>query len=295
LDLINNLQQTIEFFITISLELILLFLGISFLVGLMLEYVPPEKIQKAMGGNSVFGNIIGAGFGAITPFCSCSTIPLVMGFLNAGVPFGSTVAFLVSSPLMNPIILGMVIAFMGWKIAIIYAIATFTIAVFSGWLWKRLGLEKEVKKVRVVGCHEEDLGEGRKYVKAAKFAWNTFKGMVPYLFLGVAVGALIYGMVPSDVIASLAGPENPLAIPVAAFIGIPLYVRAETIIPIGIALIGKGMSTGAVMALLIGGAGASIPELTMLAGIFKRKLVIAFVSTILLSAIMTGFLVEIFV
>lgn len=104
--MVNSLEQTLEFFVTITLELVILFIGISFLVGLMLEYIPPEKIRKAMGGEGLLGNFVGAGFGAITPFCSCSTIPLTMGFLEAGAPFGATMSFLIASPLLNPIILG---------------------------------------------------------------------------------------------------------------------------------------------------------------------------------------------
>lgn len=295
LELVNSLEQTLEFFVVITFELVVLFIGISFLVGLMLEYVPPEKIRKAMGGEGWLGNIVGAGFGAITPFCSCSTIPLTLGFLEAGAPFGATMSFLLSSPLMNPIILGMVFAFMGWEVAVIYGITAFLLAVVSGRLWARMGLAKEVKRVRIKGGHEEEEDDGPKYKKAARFALTNFWGMLPYLLLGVSIGAAIYGMLPDEMIVSVAGPGNPFSIPVAAVIGIPLYIRAETIIPIGVALIGKGMGLGTAIALLIGGAGASIPEVSMLAGIFKRKLVLAFIFTILLAAMVTGYLTELFI
>jgi len=293
LDIINSLEQTVEFFVIITIELVILFIGISFLVGLMLEYIPPEKIRKAMGGEGWLGNFVGAGFGAITPFCSCSTIPLTMGFLEAGAPFGATMSFLLSSPLMNPIILGMVFAFMGWEVAVIYGMTAFLLAVVSGRVWARLGLVKEVKRVRVKGGHQATIDDDPKYKKAAKFALINFWGMLPYLLVGVIIGAVIYGMVPDDMIVAVAGPGNPLSIPVAAFIGIPLYIRAETIIPIGVALIDKGMGLGTAIALLIGGAGASIPEVSMLAGIFKRKLVIAFLLTIMFVAIITGYLIDI--
>ena len=170
MELVNDLRQTLEFFVVITIELVVLFVGISFIVGLMLEYMTREKIRKAMGGEGWFGNFVGAGFGAITPFCSCSTIPLTMGFLKAGVPFGATVSFLLSSPLLNPIILGMVFAFMGWKVAIIYGVTAFLLAVVSGRIWARLGLAKEVKKVRVTGGHEESSVAEPKYKKAARFA-----------------------------------------------------------------------------------------------------------------------------
>jgi len=295
LEMVNSLEQTLEFFVTITLELVILFLGISFLVGLMLEYVPPERIRKAMGGEGVLGNVVGAAFGSITPFCSCSTIPLTMGFLNAGAPFGATMSFLIASPLLNPIILGMMVAFMGWQVALAYWAIAFVLAVFSGMLWSRLGLAKEVKRVRVTGGHEEEDDDGPKYKKAWRFAFSTFKGMFVYLLIGVSIGAVIYGLLPDQLIVSVAGPGDPLSVPVAAVIGIPLYIRAETIIPIGVALLDKGMGVGTVIALLIGGAGASIPEVSMLAGIFKRKLVIAFLATILTVAIMAGYLIDIIV
>lgn len=295
MEMVNSLEQTLEFFVTITLELVILFLGISFLVGLMLEYVPPERIRKAMGGEGALGNVVGAAFGSITPFCSCSTIPLTMGFLNAGAPFGATMSFLIASPLLNPIILGMMVAFMGWQVALAYWAIAFVLAVFSGMLWSRLGLAKEVKRVRVTGGHEEVDDDGPKYKKAWRFAFSTFKGMFVYLLIGVSIGAAIYGLLPDQLIVSVAGPGDPLSVPVAAVIGIPLYIRAETIIPIGVALLDKGMGVGTVIALLIGGAGASIPEVSMLAGIFKRKLVIAFLATILTVAIMAGYLIDIIV
>lgn len=132
MELVNSWEQTLEFFVTITTELVVLFIGISFLVGLMLEYIPPERIRKAMGGEGWLGNLVGAGFGSITPFCSCSTIPLTMGFLEAGAPFGATMSFLIASPLLNPVILGMVVAFMGWKVAVIYGVVAFILAMVSG-------------------------------------------------------------------------------------------------------------------------------------------------------------------
>lgn len=295
MEMVNSLEQTLEFFVVITAELVLLFIGISFLVGLMLEYVPPEKIRRLMGGDGWFGNIVGAAFGSITPFCSCSTIPLTMGFLEAKAPFGATMSFLLASPLLNPVILGMVLAFMGCKVALVYGLTTFILAVVVGRLWAKLGLAKEVKKVRITGGHSGEEDGRPKYKRAASFAWENFLHMLPYLLIGVLIGALIYGVVPDDLIVDFAGPGNPLSVPVAALIGIPLYVRAETIIPIGMALIDKGMGMGTVVALLIGGAGASIPEVSMLAGIFKRKLVVAFVLTIIAVAMVTGYLVDLLV
>lgn len=148
LELVNSLEQTLEFFVVITLKLVLLFIGISFLVGLMLEFASSEKVRRLMVGDGWFGNAVGAAFGSITPFRSCSTIPLTMGFLEAKAPFGATMSFLLASPLLNPLILGMVLAFMGWEVALVYGMTMFILAVALGRLWARLGMAKEVKKVR---------------------------------------------------------------------------------------------------------------------------------------------------
>jgi len=285
-------------------ELVILFLGITFVVGLLREYVPPDRIKNALSRKTRgAGNAIGAAFGAVTPFCSCSTIPLLVGMLDSGVPFGICMSFLIASPLLNPVIIGMLLTMISAEMVLLYFIITFMGSVFIGMALERMGMAKEVKDVMVTGGMRSEGVEvncssgfwerhGPRIRGAWEFAWDLFKHMFIYLIIGVAIGAFIYGFVPEDLIVSVAGSGNPLAIPVAALIGIPMYVRAETIIPIGIALTSKGMSAGAVVALLIGGAGASIPELIMLSGIFKRKMVAAFMLTIIMVAILTGFALE---
>lgn len=300
----NDLENALYFFAYIMAELVTLFLGITFMVGLLREYVPPEKIKKALSRKTRgAGNIIGASFGAVTPFCSCSTIPLLIGMLDSGVPFGICMSFLIASPLLNPVIIGMLLTMISVEMVLLYFMVTFMGSVFIGMALERMGLAKEVKDVMVIGGMGSEAAEansgpgfwerhGPRIRRAWEFAWDLFMHMLIYLIIGVAIGAFIYGFVPENLIASAAGPGNPFAIPVAAVIGIPMYVRAETIIPIGIALTSKGMSVGAVVALLIGGAGASIPEVIMLNGIFKRKMVAAFLLTILIVAILTGFALE---
>lgn len=300
----NDLEVAFFFFVYIMIELTILFLAITFMVGIIREYVPPDKIRNALTRKRQgMGNIIGAGFGAVTPFCSCSTIPILMGMVDSGVPFGICMSFLIASPLLNPVIIGLLLTVMSIELVTVYFIVTFFGSVAIGILLQRIGLEKEVKDVSVIYESERSIESPNcncgfwernspKIERAGWFSIGLFRHMFLYLLIGAAIGAFIYGFIPQDLITQIAGPDNPLAIPVAAVIGIPMYVRAETIIPIGIALISKGMSAGAVTALLIGGAGASIPEVIMLGGIFKRKLLIAFVLTILSVAILTGFMVE---
>lgn len=290
----DNLVIAAKYFVEIALELAVLFIGITFLVGLIQEYVPEETIKKALGGrHKVIGSILGAGFGALTPFCSCSTIPLLLGMLKAGVPFAAAMAFLFSSPLLNPVIISLFIILMGWKIAALYFTVTFISTILIGLLLDKLGLVNEVKAVAVVKscCDCQQTTDAKSRIKrSAEFAFGLFRQLMPYLLIGACIGAFIHGFIPTEIISRLAGPQNPIAVPVAAIIGIPIYIRAETMIPIGLALIGKGMSVGAVLALIIGGAGASIPELTLLSAIFKKKLLIAFILTIFTIAIVAGYL-----
>ncbi|MFA5198483.1 MAG: permease [Candidatus Omnitrophota bacterium] len=291
----NTLLGSLRFFFIIFVELTFLFLGISTLVGLIFEYVSDEKIRRWLSHKGWIGNFLGAAMGAITPFCSCSTIPMTVGLLRANVPFGATMSFVLASPLLNPIILGMFFTLLGWKVCVIYGAVTFIVAMISGAILESLGLAKYVKNVRISGGHQEREKLptfGKKLKRAFAGAWTDFSGLLLYLVAGVAIGAFIYGYVPNDFVARIAGPKNPFAIPVAAIIGVPLYVRAETVIPIGLALTQKGMSMGAVVALIIGGAGMSIPEMSMLASIFKVRLVVIFIFVVFLTAVLAGFLVN---
>lgn len=294
MDLPATLITAGQFFVVIAGELILLFVGITFLVGLLQAYIPEERIRSVLAGKRQgVGNVIGATFGALTPFCSCSTIPILLGLLEVGIPFGVCMSFLLASPLLNPIIISLLVALIGVVPTAVYAAVTFTAAVGIGWLLGRLGYGRYVKDVMVEGRPEPcdcavAVSHGTRIRSAFSFAVSLFRQVLPYLLLGAGIGAFIYGFIPEGLIVSLAGPNNPLAIPVAAVIGVPMYIRAETIIPISAVLLEKGMGIGAVMALIIGGAGASIPEVTLLAAIFERRLVAAFVVTILMVAVLAG-------
>lgn len=290
----NTLGETIKYFFYITAELTALFLGISTIVALVLMYLPQEKIKKWMRDKGVLGNVIGAFFGSLTPFCACSTVPLTLGFLEMGIPFGVVMSFVIASPLLNPIIIAMMAVLMGIKITLIYFLVTFIGAIIFGILLEKINGINFVKKVRIKGGYDEKTITPQLFAEKLKLAfvkaWEDFKGVLIYLLIGVGLGAAIYGYLPENLVLKVAGPENPLAIPIAAVIGIPLYIRAETAIPIGLALMQKGMSTGAVIALIIGGAGMAIPEMSMLASIFEKKLVGGIVLVIFLTAVIGGFI-----
>lgn len=299
----NTLLDTLWYFCYITVELVVLFIVITAIVEIILMYIPQEKISKKIEKAGFFGNVIAAGFGALTPFCACSTLPMTVGFLNAGVPFGATMSFLIASPLLNPIIIAMLGALVGIKAMLIYVAIAFLCAVFFGWGLQKVDAQKYVKNVRLKKQSCCSAGEkpieakklpwSQKIAIALRAGWDTLRPIFWYLIIGVALGAVIYGYMPSDQVLKIAGPDNPFAVPVAAIIGVPLYIRAETAIPIGVALMGKGMSVGAVIALVIGGAGMAIPEMSMLASIFKKKLVAMIVAVIFLTAVISGYLFNI--
>lgn len=289
----NSFTTSLNFFAFIMVELTVLFLGISTLVGLILQYISEERLRRLLSNKNGFGNVLGAAIGGLTPFCACSTIPMTVGMLKAKVPFGPVMSFVVASPVLNPIVLTMLAALMGIKVAVIYGLVTFSMAVVFGLLLHKFGFARYVKNVRISGGKEDVIAPDGFWPRvkfSAAGAWEDFKGVFVYLVIGVAIGAVIKGYVPQELIVRLAGPDNPLAVPVAAVVGIPLYIRATTAIPIGLALMQKGMGVGAVIALIIGGAGMAIPEMSLLAGIFRPRLVGALVGVIFITAVVAGFI-----
>ncbi len=299
----ESFGQALVFFAVILVELAVLFVAVSALVSLVRQYVPEERVRKALTRRWGLGNVLGAAFGSLTPFCSFSTIPVLVGLLKSGAPFGTAVSFLFASPLANPVVLGLFLVLFGWRVAIAYAALGFFLAVITGMLWERLGLERYVRPVgdSMEVCSLENgkdgmehAGFGARLRRAIAEGWREFRRALPYLFAGVAAGAVVYGFVPTAWISAVAGPENPFAIPVAAIIGAPLYIWPETMLPVGAALIEKGMGIGTLMALVVGGAGASIPEVTVLGTVFRPLLLGIFVASILIMAVVIGYAFALF-
>ncbi len=291
----DALIKTLEYFLLITAELTALFLGISALVALVLMYVPQEKMRAWLSKRGLWGNFLGAVVGSLTPFCACSTIPMTLGMLNAGAPFGPVMSFVIASPLLNPIIISMVATLMGLKACLLYFSVTFSGSVIFGVTLEKTGGARFVRNVRIKSSCCGNAAPvipadfSGKLKSAFATAWGDFRAVLVYLLIGVGIGAGIYGYIPQEFVARIAGPHNPFAIPVAAIVGIPLYIRAETAIPIGLALAQKGMSMGAVIALIIGGAGMAIPEMAMLASIFKKRLVASIIAVIWATAVVGGY------
>ncbi len=281
--------ETLKSFIFIAVELTLLFVVISFVISLLQGYIPYEKIEKRLSGkNKLLAAIFALLFAFITPFCSCSTIPVVVNMLKKKMPFSIVMVFLFSSPVLDPTILTIMGVILGWKVTIIYTIVTATFSVLIGFLLERLGFEKAVKNVVMTGFHIET----KKF--NLRYAWNEtislMKSVYPYLIIGAAIGAVIHGLVPTEWIASTFGADNWWLIPIAAIVGIPLYIRLSSMIPISQVLILKGMALGPVMAMMISSAGASLPEVILLKSIFKKELVFTFILSVIAMSTVSGFI-----
>lgn len=281
-------------FFTLLIELTVLFIAISFLVSWLQQKVTEDRIKQVLNRpNKWSGYLYGTGLGALTPFCSCSTIPILAGLLSSGAPFGPSMSFLIASPLLNPVIIILLWTLLGWKLTLDYVIIVGLFSILIGVVWSALGLKQSVKHVKVRrGDNIADDHHVPNWKRALYDAWSFFYPLLPFLLIGVSIGAVIHDFIPQDVIVKYAGGDKPWTIPIAAVIGIPMYIRAEAILPIADALVSKGMGIGAVIALLIGGAGASIPEVVLLSKLFKKKLVIAFVLSVLLVAVSTGFVIQ---
>ncbi|QDR66032.1 permease (plasmid) [Mammaliicoccus sciuri] len=291
--MLDSIIEVIKTFLMLFFELLVLFIIVSFIVSLIQQVVSEEKIKRLLSKpNQAINYILGMIFGAITPFCSCSTIPILAGLLNSKVPFGPAMSFLIASPLMNPLMLFMLWALLGWKVAIVYFVVLAIFSILTGLVFSKMNLAKSYKGVNVKGDGFFANKTGSRLKQALNDAWAFLYPMLPYLFIGVFIGAFIYGFVPETFITKYASGDGIISVFIASIIGIPMYIRPETMLPIAEALVSKGMSLGTVVALIIGGAGASIPEVVLLSKLFKKKFVVSFVIAILVVAIATGLIVN---
>ena len=291
--MVDSIMEFIKTFLMLFFELLLLFIVVSFIVSLIQQVVSEEKIKKLLSKpNKAVNYILGMIFGAVTPFCSCSTIPILAGLLNSKVPFGPAISFLIASPLMNPLMIFMLWALLGWKVAIVYFIVLAVFSILTGLVFSKMNLANSYKGVNVKGDGFFANKTGYRFKQALNDAWAFLYPMLPYLFIGVFIGAFIYGFIPEAFITKYASGDGFMSVLIASVIGIPMYIRPETMLPIAEALVSKGMSLGTVVALIIGGAGASIPEVVLLSKLFKKKFVISFVIAILVVAIATGLIVN---
>ncbi|MDN5386673.1 permease [Bacillus sp. LB7] len=281
--------DVLKSFFSIALELTVLFIGISFLVSLIQGFIPYDKLNKYLEGKNVFvGAAIALVIAFVTPFCSCSTIPVVVNLLNKKIRFGIVMVFLFSSPVLDPTIITLMGALLGVKVAAAYTVITSVLSVVIGLTLEKMGFVKAVKHVVMSGYEEKQTTFSIK--AALRETLALMKSVYPFLIIGAAIGSVIHGFVPTEWISSTFGGNQWWLVPIAAIIGIPLYIRLSTMIPLSQILMVKGMAIAPVMALMISSAGASLPELTLLNSIFQKRLVMAFVISVIAMSTISGFL-----
>ena len=288
--------EALNFFITDSIKIAILLVAIIFFVSFLRSYLPPEKVKKVLANRFEFvGNILAAMIGIVTPFCSCSAVPLFIGFVESGVPLGVTFSYLVSAPMVNEVAAVLLLGLFGWKIALIYVVSGVVIAVVTGVIIGKFKLEGWVEdyvwKIKAGSTAVEDTKILAQRIKEARqYTFNLFKNIYPYVLLGVLLGAFIHGYAPENFLASLAGKGNIFAVPLAVLIGVPLYSNAAGTIPIVKALIEKGLPLGTALAFMMAITALSLPEMIILRKVLKPKLLSVYIAILTVGVIFTGYL-----
>ncbi len=294
----THLTESLRFFIFEVPKVMMLLALIIFFVGIIRSYFSPERTRKILEGKSTFaGNILASMLGIVTPFCSCSAIPLFLGFVESGVPLGVTFSFLIAAPMINEVAVILLFGLFGWKVAIIYIVTGLIIAITSGWVIGKLKLEKWVQDwvySTQIGNSGDDDDDNKKFVDRLQFGYDAVKDIVGkvwiYVALGIAVGAGAHGFVPADYMATLMGSSSWYSVPLSILIGIPLYSNAAGIIPIVSVLIEKGAALGTSLAFMMAVIGLSLPEMIILKKVLKLPLILTFIGIVASGILIVGYL-----
>lgn len=293
----GRLAHAVEFFLYDTPKVLMLLALIVFFVGVIRSFFTPERTRRMLAGrNEAAGNVLAALLGIVTPFCSCSAVPLFIGFVTAGVPLGVTFSFLISAPMVNEVALVLLYGLLGWKVAALYLGTGLLVAIVSGWLIGRLRMEEGVEEwVRLIRDSGEQQGDD-------PMTWNdrldhgtqAVKDIVGkvwlYVVLGIAVGAGIHGYVPENFMAGIMGKDAWWSVPVAVLVGVPMYSNAAGIVPVVQALLGKGAALGTVLAFMMSVIALSLPEMVILRKVLKPRLIAVFVGVVASGILLVGYL-----
>ncbi|MDF1497292.1 MAG: permease [Patescibacteria group bacterium] len=298
-----HLGDAVNFFIYDSIKILLLLLVINYFMAMVRHYLPVEKLKDFLASRKWYGldYFLAAFFGTITPFCSCSSIPLFIGFLEAGIPLGVTLSFLIVSPLVNQVAVVLFVGLFGWKIALFYVISAILLGVVGGYVLNLLKLEKYVADYvwKIKSQKLEVKNSKQAYsVLLKKFwseGWDLTKKIIPYVLIGIAVGAGIHGFVPAGYFEAHITADNLLAVPIAALVAVPMYANAVGVIPIMQSLVEKGIPIGTAMAFMMAVVGLSLPEALILKRVMKLRLLIYFFGITTINIIVIGYLFNIFI
>lgn len=294
----TRLGEAVHFFLYDTSKILLLLCAIIFVVAVIRSFFSVERTRALLGGRRLgVGNLLAAVLGVVTPFCSCSAVPAFIGFVSAGVPLGITLTFLIASPMVNEVALVLLYGLFGWQIAALYLVSGLTLAVVAGLVLGRMGLERYVEPFvyqTKVGKTSLDPALGLSWEQRFEVGLAEVRNILgkiwPYLLLGIGLGAVIHGWVPADLFVRYAGASNPLAVPVAVLLGIPLYSSAAGILPLIEVLYQKGVPMGTLLSFMMAVVALSLPEMILLRQVLKPRLIVIWVSVVGMGIILTGYL-----
>ncbi len=291
----SRLGEALNFFIYDTVKIFFLLSVIIFAVAIIRSWFPPEKTKRILSHEREYvGNVMAALLGIVTPFCSCSAVPLFIGFVESGVPLGVTFSFLVSSPMVNEVALIMLWGMFGWRIALIYIGTGLLVAIVAGIAIGRLKMERHVQdyvwEMQVGNTEIVEQSWPERFAYAHDYTLGLLKKIWPYVLVGIGIGGFIHGYVPQDFLARWAGRDNPFAVPVAVALGVPLYSNAAGVIPIVQALTAKGMAIGTVLAFMMAVTALSLPEAVILSNVLKKPLLAAFFGIVATAIVIVGYL-----
>lgn len=299
LDITGRIGGSIQFFLYDVIKITILLCFLIFLISYIQSYFPPERSKKILGRfHGIWANIIAALLGTVTPFCSCSSIPLFIGFTSAGLPLGVTFSFLISSPMVDLGSLLLLVSIFGWKIATAYVIVGLVIAVIGGTLIEKLHMEKYVedfiKSAGAVDIESPMLSQKERLVYAKDQMLSTFKKVFPYILVGVGIGALIHNWIPESWVETVLGSNNPFGVILATLIGVPMYADIFGTIPVAEALLAKGAQLGTILSFMMAVTTLSLPSMIMLKKAVKPKLLALFIGICTAGIIIVGYLFNVF-
>lgn len=290
--------SALHYFIIGFTEIVILIIVVTYLMGIVTSYLPMDKIRSYLERHKKtgLGNLMASILGAITPFCSCSSIPLFVGMMQARIPLGISLSFLITSPLVNEIAMAIFWISYGWKVTLIYVITGVILGVVGGIILEKLGMEKYVAEwIKELGESRAEVAkDNRPFLKRLpeinSESLKTLKKLIPYIFVGLAIGSFIHGYVPQSFFETYISKSNPFAVPIAVILAIPLYIDAVGVLPIIESLVAKGVPLGTAITFMMAAIGLSFPEALLLKKVMQKKLIIAFFTTIGIGMIISGFL-----
>ena len=299
MDINGRLGGSVQFFIYDVVKITILLCVLIFVISYIQSYFPPERSKRILGRfHGIWANIVSALLGTVTPFCSCSSIPLFIGFTSAGLPLGVTFSFLISSPMVDLGSLVLLMSIFGTKVAVVYVVLGLVIAVIGGTIIEKLHMEKHVENFVLsagnVDIESPDLTRRERMIYAKEQMLGTFKKVFPYILIGVGIGALIHNWIPENWIVAVLGSNNPFGVVLATIVGVPMYADIFGTIPIAEALLSKGAQLGTVLSFMMAVTTLSLPSLIMLRKAIKPRLLALFIGICIIGMILVGYLVNAF-